>query len=343
MSLKTLLLFLAIGIVSCSNTSHKVGNEVSCHSTEGAANADRACTESAESRLKKTKSTTSQPVKYTDKNGDVAFIPDGFSISENENEQAVRTGLVVIGTDGSEYVWVPTTETKLAVRDFGSYLYGGGIDDYWDDTKQPLYQSMLKSVRRFGGFYMGRYEASYGGGNSLSDYVPASKPVTRSQSGRIWVMFSPQNAAVACQNIYRDNATVQGFMPWGINWDTTLQWFIDSDSKTRKEVISDSSSWGNYSDDSFSPNARGNQTGAFERAKANNIYDMAGNNWEWTQERYGSSSYVMRGGGYSIMGGPCPGSYFPAAIRDPLPGSSHHPNVCFRVALFILEGNQSAD
>ena len=76
-------------------------------------------------------------------------------------------------------------------------------------------------------------------------------------------------------------------------------------------------------------------TGAYEQAKANNIYDLAGNNWEWTQERCGSN-YVMRSGGYNLMGGACPGSRYPAAIRDPLPGNNHHPNVCFRVALFLV-------
>ena len=92
---------------------------------------------------------------------------------------------------------------------------------------------------------------------------------------------------------------------------------------------------GNYSDDSFSLNANGRYTGAYEQAKANNIYDLAGNNWEWTQERCGSN-YVMRSGGYNLMGGACPGSRYPAAIRDPLPGNNHHPNVCFRVALFLV-------
>lgn len=149
------------------------------------------------------------------------------------------------------------------------------------------------------------------------------------------MQFSPQDATVACENLYRDNATVQGFFPWGCNWDTTLQWLIDSGCKTYEEVASNSTSWGNNSDDSFSPNANGRYTAAYEQAKANNIYDLAGNNWEWTQERCGSN-YVMRSGGYNLMGGSCPGSRYPAAIRDPLPGNNHHPNVCFRVALFLV-------
>ena len=46
-------------------------------------------------------------------------------------------------------------------------------------------------------------------------------------------------------------------------------------------------------------------------------------------------SYVMRGGGYNLMGGACPGSSYPAALRDPLPGNDHHPNVTFRIGLYI--------
>jgi len=272
---------------------------------------------------------------YTDGNGDTAYIPAGFSVSETEGERNVRTGLVVIGPDGSEYVWVPTKGTPLKIRDFGSYFSGSGsLSGYGDETSLPAYQSMAESVEKYGGFYIGRYEASFGSGSSLSDYVPASKRITADQSGRIWVRFSPQDATTACENLYKDNTTVQGFFLWGANWDTTLQWLVDSGCKTYSEVASDSTSWGNYSDDSFSPNARGNYTGAWEQAKANNIYDLAGNNWEWTQERYGSN-YVMRSGGYNLMGGACPGSRYPAAVRDPLPGNSNHPNVCFRVGLHL--------
>ena len=65
-------------------------------------------------------------LEYIDPNGDRAYIPAEFAVSEKPDEQTVATGLVVIGPDGSEYVWVPTTGTPLAVRDFGSYFSGGG-------------------------------------------------------------------------------------------------------------------------------------------------------------------------------------------------------------------------
>lgn len=266
---------------------------------------------------------------YTDANGDTAYIPVQFMVSENEDEQAINNGLVVIGPDESEFVWIPTTKTELSTRDFGSYFFGGDISDYYDEMDLTEYQEMVASVERYGGFYMGRFEASRN-----DEGLPASKRVTDNKPGQIWVQFSPQDTTVACQNLYEDNDTVQGFFPWGINWDTTLQWLVDSGNKLMSDIKADSTSWGNYSNDSFSDGARGNYTGAWEEAKANNIYDLAGNNWEWTQERSGSN-YVMRGGGYNLMGGSCPGNKYPAALRDPLPGNDHHPNVTFRVALYV--------
>ena len=267
---------------------------------------------------------------YTDVNGDKAYIPAQFMVSFREGEQTINTGLVVIGPDESEYVWIPTDVTKLSARDFGRYFNGGtSLSGYFDDSSLADYNEMVSSVERFGGFYMGRYEASKGDNGQ-----PASKRITPDNPGRIWVQFSPQDTTIACQSLYSDNDSVSGFFPWGCNYDTTLQWLVDSGNKSINDIQSDSTSWGNYSNDTFSDGAGGNYTGMWEEAKANNIYDLAGNNWEWTQERYGSN-YVMRSGGYNLMGGSCPGNVYPAAIRDPLPGNNHHPNVTFRVGLYV--------
>ena len=265
---------------------------------------------------------------YKDKNGDTAVVPAKFAVSKKDSEQTIESGMVVKGPDGSEFVWIPTTVTPLEAREFNSYFSGGSISEYNDETDLPEYKEMVASTEKFGGFYMGRFEATEGDSG-----LPESKRVTDDSPGDIWVRSSPQDTAEICLEMYKDNGTVQGFFPWGANWDTTLQWLIDSGGKTAEEVTSDSTSWGNYSDDSFSSN-NGRYTGKWEEANSNNIYDLAGNNWEWTQERCGSD-YVMRGGGYSLMGGSCPGSEYPAALRDPLPGNDHHPNVTFRPALYV--------
>jgi len=51
-------------------------------------------------------------------------------------------------------------------------------------------------------------------------------------------------------------------------------------------------------------------TGFSEYWKANNIYDLAGNCYEWTREAYSTSSRAYRGGFYGNDG-----SSFPASGR----------------------------
>ena len=43
-------------------------------------------------------------------------------------------------------------------------------------------------------------------------------------------------------------------------------------------------------------------TTAFGVIKANNIYDLAGNCWEWTQEAYGTNTRARRGGDDGSIG-----------------------------------------
>ena len=46
---------------------------------------------------------------YVDDDGDNATIPEGFTVSEKDKEKDISDGLVVIGPDGSEFVWVPVS------------------------------------------------------------------------------------------------------------------------------------------------------------------------------------------------------------------------------------------
>ena len=277
--------------------------------------------------------------KYEDQNGDTAYIPKDFQVSAKPDEQTINTGLVVIGPDGSEFVWIPTTTTRLMHRNFapsGIWNSSYALSDtpssnaYYDETDSVEYINMKNSVEKYGGFYIGRYETS----KSDKDNIPAVKKVTTTSGGRIWTNISPEDMMTVSNNMYAGNDTVRGFLSYGANFDTVLQWLVDSSAKTEADIRIDSTSWGNYSNNTFTGNVKSGTTGMFEETKANNIYDLAGNYWEWTAERYGDS-YVMRSGGYNLMGGACTGSDFPAANRDPLPGNNHHPNVSFRIGLYL--------
>ena len=314
------LLFLLL-LSACGKKEETVKEEEVLPVTEAQADAD--------DYPQTTEEISGEVSVYTDENEDIAYIPAGFRVSEKEDERTIDEGLVIIGPDNSEYVWIPTTETPLAQREFYSYFSGGRLENYEDEVT-ALYQEMKESVLNYGGYYIGRYETSWSDDRSL----PASKAVTENSPGNIIVQYSPQDFTELAQKLYENNSTVQAFFTWGANWDTALQWLADSGALSFEDVSEDSTSWGNYSNDSFSIREGGKYTGKYEEAKVNNIYDLAGNNWEWTQERCGSS-YVMRSGGYNLMGGSCEGDRYPAAIRDPLPGNNHHPNVTFRLGLYV--------
>ena len=104
-------------------------------------------------------------------------------------------------------------------------------------------------------------------------------------------------------------------MIWGIQWDETLKNLIISYKKSYSELVNDSTSWGNYYNNSFTyytntskntaTKASGTSTripsGAYEGASAYNIYDLAGNIREWTLKPTGNGNgdaRIYRGGAY---------------------------------------------
>ena len=118
------------------------------------------------------------------------------------------------------------------------------------------------------------------------------------------------------------NTFVQTGLINGTQWDTILKWFQHTGY-----TIANSGTWGNHYNSSlalregkyayYSSNYGGSwrtsyqlkkfkdnydliKTGASHETRANNIYDLAGNLWEWTSETYSNSS-IRRGGsvGYS--------------------------------------------
>ena len=174
------------------------------------------------------------------------------------------------------------------------------------------YKAMIESVSKYGGFYIGRYELS---GTVTEPTEKPGKTLTKTD----W--YNLYNACRSSKLQASDKVKTQ--MIWGCQWDVTMNWLISSGAKTSDEVNKDSSTWGNYKNYNtannytegtagYEKNAGSLQnTGSSENWKANNIYDLAGNCYEWTQEAYGTGNRAGRGGFYNIHG-----SNYPASDRN---------------------------
>ena len=165
------------------------------------------------------------------------------------------------------------------------------------------YNEMIASISKYGGFYIGRYELSEAG-------VQKDKATLTNTN---WY-----NLYKKCKEL-NASEKVETRMIWGCQWDTTMNWLISSGAKTSNEVNTDSSSWGNYQGTSVKADdgtTKIKESGTREKLNtgkttftmANNIYDLAGNVWEWTQEAGGTGGRADRGGDYGGGGFVAPAS-----------------------------------
>jgi len=162
------------------------------------------------------------------------------------------------------------------------------------------YANMIASIQKYGGFYIGRYELSDEGVQKGKATLTMTK----------WY-----NLYKKCTTLNASDK-VESKMIWGIQWDLACD-FISK--KGEQKSIKDSTKWGNYKnstgnaavmDGETKKNGSKQVTGYSEYWKANNIYDLAGNCDEWSQEAQGTLYRALRGGSYNDNG-----SYYPASNR----------------------------
>ena len=210
-----------------------------------------------------------------------------------------------------------TTSRDIQSTYLTKYLNGMSREDFLMEMEID-FDKMLNSVATYGGFYIGRYQTG-----DLSQATPVIKRINTDIASQTWYTMWKK-----ARKLSGTSAGVQ--MIWGIQWDETLKWLIDTGEKTYAEIASDSTSWGNYYNNRFTyytntskstaTKAANSSTstripsGAYEGANANNVYDLAGNVYDWTLESNGSGTgdyRYNRGGGFGAYG-----NSFPAASRN---------------------------
>ena len=243
-------------------------------------------------------------------------VPDVSRIYETDSSGKKKSKLYSFTDTGrTSYTNNNYEPGVLSERDnekyFARYGLQGMTQKRFLNELQNEFDETIKSIEKYGGFYIGRYET----GNLTSD-----EPVVQ----RMNTSIASQNWYTAYTRIKRmsTGTNVRTGMIWGSLWDETLQWLVDSGNKTYAEM-KDSTSWGNYTNSTFEykTNTNGSTTtestssstripsGSTEYSKANNIYDMAGNVYDWTLECYGSGDRRCRGGSYYYSGSGDPASY----------------------------------
>lgn len=157
------------------------------------------------------------------------------------------------------------------------------------------YTATYNSIRKYKGFYIGRYE--------LTGSV--DQPTVK--QGATLTNVDWYNLKKACTNVV-STEFAQTTMAYGSQWDEVMSWLKNNVFKNDTDKVDvDSSSWGNYKNINVY-NSEGTEiikksgtnikleTGITTYTMKNNIYDLAGNCYEWTQEVLSVADRVGRGG-----------------------------------------------
>lgn len=158
------------------------------------------------------------------------------------------------------------------------YNVDTGAKDFGKDLQQD-YNAMIDSVKKYGGFYIGRYETSISGKTVASTKGTAD---TRPMASINWYnMYKKQKEYASKNNI----TSVESSMVWGSQWDCMLNWALTGSDKGKVTATSNAP---HDLSSTYQPGTQAND-------KLNNIYDLEGNVMEWTLEAKEAPFRLNRG------------------------------------------------
>ena len=207
--------------------------------------------------------------QYTDKDGDIAVIPVGFTIvpgcddvseglviSDNEGDTEADPNHIV--AQGNQFVWVPCAINES--KELVTYKKDTRFDEYqldysnfsWDD--EANIEENKQSVNTYGGFYVARYEAGIpenanfypseknnykyytdtmidGITKNTDKYKPVSKKGYPS-----WNYIDYNNAKKVSENMYIENKSIKSQLIDSYAWDTVANWIDEDNHRISNEM-----------------------------------------------------------------------------------------------------------
>ncbi len=322
-----------------------------------AQNAKQATEESSENEKRQLSqveaSTHLENYDYTDAEGATARIPAGFAVSNVEGENLVSKGLVIIGTTGNEYVWIPCTKDtykreKTAwgiendpesnpTKALKDELTLTGVTPSKLESDNGITTTVLNeivaqvnneiaSVSANGGYYIGRYEV--GKEDNIAVVKQNQAPYTNIKWSQAYALAKGIDVG----------SKATSYLCSSYAWDTAIK-FIQTHSTATNYATTRDNFNGNWQDREVK-DKNGNvikKSGTATRLNTGlttswaNIYDMGGNVGEFTTELNPNTSeaVVLRGGDYLDV-------YFsPAGYRWDNYSGAKYESHGFRSTLFL--------
>ena len=131
-------------------------------------------------------------------------------------------------------------------------------------------EDYTKSINDNGGFYIGRYEASYKDENAVSKVSTVANTSPALENGKLWNNILQTDALSYANSMYTSTEFTSSLLT-GAAWDRTLSWLEETGAVTIEEIVVDSKSWGNYSDDTFSNTTSLINTGSMTKSDRSHV------------------------------------------------------------------------
>ena len=236
---------------------------------------------------------------------------------KDANGNVLAKGTATLKQDAANYtqeVIINSYYKELATSRVG--VASSGTDGL--NTTALNLKGFVDSVKANGGYYISRYEASYGtdgkANSKVSDTCGYSTP---NKEGQLWNNITQINAAIASRNLYN---TVNSDLINSYAWDTAIVYIQNFSGDT------------DYSKQN-SLNTRLANTGVNNDEKCK-INDMASNIWEWTTE-YCTSTGSSRATPCTTRGGHYFFSSSYTDSRNDNNATSSSDYISFRCALYM--------